>query len=122
MLEDMFEFDVAFFPCANSRTLLVFLPSRKSEKAKSIVPYYPRISWAQELSAEVNCLYLSDPFALDSDILPYGGSWFIDSKGVLCLPHLSAIFNKMCMDNFDNCIFYGSSMGGCSVRFINSCE
>lgn len=94
----------------SSRKAIFFLPSVRS---KPIYPYYPRISWANELSPLYNVFYVADPYQNDAIYTASGGSWFISPDGKSCLKELSECIKRTCLkNNIDDILFYGSSMGG----------
>ena len=110
--------DNLFYRCDNSNKLIIFLPS---VNGKGIYPYFPRVSWGEELSERYNILYISDPY---QEIEIYGesmGSWFVSPEGESTLPLLAKIIEKIICDfGMDDVVFYGSSMGGYASIMLSS--
>lgn len=87
---------------------------------KGTYPYFPRISWAEELKLH-NILYISDPYQPFSQYKTPMGSWFISPDGELTLNFLAEKIKKFIEQiNVDNVIFYGSSMGGYAAIILSS--
>ncbi|WP_429141265.1 hypothetical protein [Aeromonas hydrophila] len=104
----MFLFNEFINPRSNRA--IFFLPSVRS---KPIYPYYPRISWANELNSYYNVFYIADPYQNEDVYKDSGGSWFISPSGVSCLNELSSFIKDLCVKHaLDEILFYGSSMGG----------
>lgn len=112
--------DNVFFRCQNEDCdkLLVFLPS---VNGKDIYPYYPRMSWGEELSKTYNVLYISDPF---QPLLQYKvpmGSWFISPDGDFTLDILAKKIDRLIIQlEVKDVLFYGSSMGGYAAIILSS--
>ncbi|WP_418135388.1 alpha/beta fold hydrolase [Oceanimonas smirnovii] len=98
--------------------LLIFLPS---VNGKDVYPYYPRVSWGEELSKEYHILYISDPYQPLEQYNESKGSWFIAPDGVLTLDVLAEKIEKLAVDlNVKSVLFYGSSMGGYAAIILAS--
>ncbi|WP_146256303.1 alpha/beta hydrolase [Pseudomonas sp. LLC-1] len=110
--------DVRFFPAKGSKKAIVFLPSAND---KGIHPYFPRLSWHNELSQQVNVLYINDPFQhLDGYKTPMG-SWYVSPIGEFVLPEVSSSIQSFLFENgIDEVIYYGSSMGGYASLILAS--
>lgn len=108
----------AYFPSKDSDKLLIFLPS---VNGKDVYPYYPRLSWAKELSEKYHVLYISDPYQpLEGYIEPMG-SWFVSPEGKLTLIDLANKLKVFINDiSVNEVIFYGSSMGGYAAVILSS--
>lgn len=95
---------------SKSNKAIFFLPSVRS---KPVYPYYPRISWANELNKNYNVFYIADPYQNEDVYTDSGGSWFISPNGESCLNQLSAFIKDLCHKyGLEEILFYGSSMGG----------
>lgn len=106
------------FRNTDSKKLVVFLPP---VNGKNIYPYYARISWASELAAKVNILYVSDPYQPLEAYKEPMGSWFISPAGKSALPLIAEKIADFSTDNgIDEVLFYGSSMGGYSAIILSS--
>lgn len=106
------------FRNTNSKKLVVFLPP---VNGKSFYPYYARISWAPELAAKVNVLYVSDPYQPLEKYKEPMGSWFISPEGKSALPEIAEKIVDFSNDNgIEEILFYGSSMGGYSAIILSS--
>lgn len=102
----------------DSKKLVVFLPPVNN---KNFYPYYARISWAPELAAKVNVLYVSDPYQPLEKYKEPKGSWFISPDGESALPLIAEKIADFSKNNeIDEVLFYGSSMGGYSAIILSS--
>ncbi|MBB4865103.1 pimeloyl-ACP methyl ester carboxylesterase [Pseudomonas nitritireducens] len=110
--------ECSFFSAPNSRKVVVFLPSASD---KDIYPYYPRLSWENDLSGKVNVLYINDPFQhLDAYKTPMG-SWYISPSGDFVLPEVAVLLQDFLSGKgIDEVLYYGSSMGGYAAVVLAS--